>query len=77
VDLNMNLGPIMTMGILLRLILLCRKVNPYLERRVSILFSHYESHNRDSVEWLIGSLEMLNVALTTNVGRLDLSSTTR
>ncbi len=77
VDLNMNLGPISTMGILLRIVLLCRKVHPYLERRVSILFGHYESHNRESVGWLIGALEMLNIALTTNVGKLDLSSATR
>lgn len=77
VDLNMNLGPIVTMGILLRIVLLCRKVHPYLERRVSILFGHYEAHNRDSVGWLIGALEMLNIALTTNVGKLDLSSATR
>lgn len=77
VDLNMNLGPVSTMGLLLRIVLLCRKVHPYLERRISILFGHYESHSRENVGWLIGALEMLNIALTTNVGKLDLSSATR
>jgi len=77
VDLLTNIGPILTMGLLLRILLLCRKVRPYLERRFSILFSHYESCNRDAVAWLIGALEMLNVALATNFGKLDLSLVAR
>lgn len=77
VDLNMNLGPLLTMGLLLRIVLLCRKVRPYLERRISILFGHYESYNREAVRWLIGALEMLNIALTTNFGKLDLSIAAR
>jgi hypothetical protein len=53
--------------------LLCRKVKPYLEKRFSILFNHYESYSRDGVEWLIQALENLNVALSTNFGMVDLS----
>ncbi|MEB3355931.1 MAG: hypothetical protein VKK04_04340 [Synechococcales bacterium] len=77
VDLLTNMGPILTMGLLLRILLLCRKIRPYLERRFSILFNHYESCNRDAVSWLISALEMLNVALATNFGKLDLSLVAR
>jgi hypothetical protein len=73
VDLLTNIGPMLTMGLLLRIVLLCRKVRPYLERRFSILFSHYEQCSRDAVSWLVSALEMLNVALATNFGKLDLS----
>ncbi len=73
VDLLTNLGPVMTTALLLKILLLCSKVRPYLERRFSILFNHYESYSRDAVEWLISALETLNVALTTNFGKLNLA----
>jgi len=74
VDLLMNLGPIRATGLLLRIVLLCRKVLPYLERRFSILFNHYESYSQEAVEWLVSALETLNVALATNFGKLTLTS---
>ncbi|MEO0406207.1 MAG: hypothetical protein AAF289_02535 [Cyanobacteria bacterium P01_A01_bin.135] len=73
VDLFNNIGPVLTMGLLLKLVLLCRRVRPYLERRFSILFNHYETHRRDTVSWLVHALELLNVALTTNFGKIDTS----
>lgn len=73
VDLITNLGPTLTMGLLLRIVLLCRKVRPYLERRFSILFNHYEYSEQKAVQWLVNALEMLNIALLTNFGKLDLS----
>lgn len=73
VDLITNLGPTLTMGLLLRIVLLCRKVRPYLERRFSILFNHYEYSEQQVVQWLVNALEMLNIALVTNFGKLDLS----
>ena len=73
VDLFNNIGPVLTMGLLLKLVLLCRRVRPCLERRFSILFNHYESHRRETVSWLVHALELLNVALTTNFGKLDSS----
>ncbi len=73
IDLVTNLGPTLTIGLLLKIVLLCRKVRPVLERRFSILFSHYESCTRDAVQWLIAALENLNVALSANFGSLDLS----
>ncbi|MBD2460637.1 hypothetical protein H6G89_06225 [Oscillatoria sp. FACHB-1407] len=73
IDLITNLGPILTTSILLKIILICRKVKPCLERRLSILFGHYESYNRDAVQWLISLLENVNVALSTHFGAIDLS----
>lgn len=74
VDLLTNIGPISTTGLLLRILLLCSRVRPYLERRFSILFSHYESSTKEAVEWLVSALETLNVALTTNFGKLNLTT---
>ncbi|NEQ95605.1 MAG: hypothetical protein F6K30_02540 [Cyanothece sp. SIO2G6] len=73
IDLVTNLGPILTTGLLLRIVLFCGKVRPYLERRFSILFNHYEYSERGAVQWLVNALELLNVAFVTNFGNLDLS----
>ncbi|MEB3230494.1 MAG: hypothetical protein VKJ64_05755 [Leptolyngbyaceae bacterium] len=73
IDLVTNLGPILTTGLLLRIVLFCSKVRPYLERRFSILFNHYEYSERGAVQWLVTALETLNVAFVTNFGTLDLS----
>lgn len=73
IDLITNLGPIVTTGLLLRIVLFCRRVKPYLERRFSILFNHYESHDREAVQWLVQALENMNLALTTNFGAVNLT----
>ncbi|MEA5463552.1 hypothetical protein [Leptothoe sp. PORK10 BA2] len=73
IDLINNLGATLTTGLLLRILLLCRKVKPYLERRLSTLFSHYELAKQDSVAWLVKILETLNLALSLNFGHLDIS----
>ncbi len=73
IDLINNLGAILTTGILLKIVLFCRKVKPYLERRLSVLFNHYESHERQSVEWLVNMLEHVNIALSLHFGKIDLS----
>jgi hypothetical protein len=72
-DVVSNIGPTRTTGMLLKIVLLCRKVKPYLEKRLSILFNHYENSSNDSIIWLIKMLENINVALSTNFGALDLS----
>ncbi len=73
VDLITNLGATITTVLLLKIVLLCRKVKPYLEKRFSILFNHYESATRDGVPWLIKSLENLNVAFSIHFGSADVS----
>ena len=73
IDLLSNIGPTFVMALLLKIILICRRVKPYLEKRFSILFDHYDNSTREAVQWLIQSLENLNVALSTNFGAADLS----
>ena len=73
VDLITNLGATLTTCLLLKIVLICRKVKPYLEKRFSILFNHYESATKDGVPWLINSLENLNIAFSVHFGAADLS----
>ena len=72
-NLMSNIGPIATISILLKIVLVCYRVKPYLEKRFAILFNHYEKDMRESVAWLVKALENLQVALSTNFGRIDLS----
>jgi hypothetical protein len=74
VDLLGNLGASLTIGLLLKILLICRNVRPYLERQFAVLFKHYESCSKDGVLWLVESLEHLNVALSVNFGTLTLCS---
>lgn len=73
IDLVANVGTTRTIGLLLKIVLICRKVKPYLEKRFSILFNHYESDIGDAVMWLIQCLENLNIALSIHFGAVDLS----
>ena len=67
------LGEVKTIGLLLKLVLLCAKVKPYLEQRFSILFSHYETVAEDQAPWLVKSLENLQVAFSIHFGQADFS----
>ncbi|KKI98177.1 hypothetical protein [Prochlorothrix hollandica] len=71
-DLLSNLGTLETIGLLLKLSLFCNKVKPYLEKRLSILFTHYETSTQEAMLWLIHTLEHMHLALTTNFGALQL-----
>ncbi len=73
VDLIANIGPTLATGLLLKIVLICRKVKPHLEKRFSILFNHYETFQREAVQWLVQAMEYLNLALSTNFSTLDLS----
>ncbi len=72
-ELTENLGETKVTGLLLKLLLICHKVKPYLEQRFAILFSHYELYDREEVPWLIDSLENLQLALSIHFGKADLS----
>ncbi|TVU52374.1 MAG: hypothetical protein EA414_17870 [Arthrospira sp. PLM2.Bin9] len=73
IDLIANIGPTFMVSLLLKIVLLCRQVKPSLEKRFSVLFNHYESSSTQGLQWLVKVLENLNVALTTNFGKVDLS----
>ncbi len=72
VDLLSNVGATSTTRLLLQIVLLCRRIKPYLEKRFSILFHHYENQRRDRVQWLIAAMENLHIALSTNFSMVDL-----
>ncbi|MGK7930327.1 MAG: hypothetical protein AB4041_02680 [Microcystaceae cyanobacterium] len=73
VDMISNMGVTRTMGLLLKVVLVSSKVKPYLEKRFSILFNHYESFTREGVPWLVKSLENLQLAFSVHFGKADLS----
>ncbi len=72
-NLMANMGPIATTSLLLKIVLVCYRVKPNLEKRFAILFNHYEADTREKVMWLVKALENMLVALSTNFGRIDLS----
>jgi hypothetical protein len=72
IDLLGNIGPMLTTGVLLRVVLFCKKVKPYLEKRLAILFNHYGKSSNNTVLWLVKSLENVNLALATNFGSVNL-----
>ena len=63
-DLSANLGSAPTVGILLKIVLCCTQVKSYLEQRFAVLFDRYEDTAKNSINWLVDSLENLNVAFS-------------
>lgn len=72
-DLLNNLGSTLTIGLMLKVVLLCGKVKPHLDRRFSLLFQHYESQTCNSVNWLVRCFEKLNLAWCAHFGSQNLS----
>lgn len=73
IDMITNIGVTRTVGLLLKLVLMCRKVKPYLDKRLSILFNHYEGFSSEGVPWLVKSLENIQVGFSIHFGKTDLS----
>ncbi|MGB3560908.1 MAG: hypothetical protein WBA24_20400, partial [Geitlerinemataceae cyanobacterium] len=67
--LHSNLQSIPTIGLLLKIILLCRQLKSYLAQRFAILFNHHAATSKNSLGWLVDSLEHLNVAFSLNFGQ--------
>ncbi len=61
-----EVGYTLTVGLLLRIVLFCSSVRPWLENRLAVLFNHHEKYACKDVPWLVETLEHMNVALTTN-----------
>ncbi|MBE9222683.1 hypothetical protein IQ215_08225 [Cyanobacterium stanieri LEGE 03274] len=72
-DMISNMGTTKTVGLFLKLVLTCNRLKPYLEKRFSILFNHYESFTKDGAMWLVRSLEKVNVAFSVNFSNVDMS----
>ena len=61
------------MGLLLRIVLFCANVKPWLENRMAVLFNHHEHYRCKDAAWLISALEHVNLALVTNFGKIGYS----
>lgn len=73
VDMMTNMGSAATIGLLLKIVLCCQKIKPFLEKKFAILFNHYESVGKDGVPWLVRALESLHVAFSIHYGKADVS----
>lgn len=73
-DLVDNLGSLKMTVLLMKIVLLSPQViRPDLEKRLAILFSHYESTPIEEILSLVKSMENLNVAFIVNFGARDFS----
>lgn len=72
-DLINNVGSTATISLVLKVVLICKKVKPYLEKRFGLLFNHYESQQQSSVQWLVHCFEKLNLAWCSQFGKFDYS----
>ncbi|MBE9208569.1 hypothetical protein IQ244_18920 [Nostoc sp. LEGE 06077] len=72
-DLITNQGTIVTTELLLKIVLICRKAKPHLEKRLAILFHNYESANTSDIKWLVQILEQINIAMVLYFGNIDIS----
>ncbi|MBE9156017.1 pentapeptide repeat-containing protein [Nodosilinea sp. LEGE 06152] len=67
-----DIGYVLTTGMLLRVVLFCSAVKPWLERCFSIIFNIHEKEKCQSVPWVVNSLEHTNIALIGNFGNAGL-----
>jgi hypothetical protein len=73
IDLISNQGTTTTTGLLLKILLICHKVKPSLEKRLATLFYDYESTTTNNIDWLVQLLEQVNVAMTLYFGKIDIT----
>jgi hypothetical protein len=76
IDLTTNLGATLTVGLLLKIVLLCydekrnlEAIKSHLASRFALLFKHYELSVRDGVNWLIDCLENWMIAVSIQFGK--------
>ncbi|MEN9218918.1 MAG: hypothetical protein Q6J33_07930, partial [Gloeomargarita sp. DG_2_bins_126] len=72
IDLICQLGPTKMVGLLLKIVLICRKVKGYLERLICTLFNYYAEKAQGEVRWLIKVLENIKLAFSLHFGMVDL-----
>ncbi len=80
VDMNSILGSTFTIGLLLKIVLLCRDVKSnfeaikaHLARRFAVMLKHYETKVQGEIQWLVECLENLMVAYSLHSTRTDFS----
>jgi hypothetical protein len=73
IDSLSNFGSTATVGIILKVILICPKAQTSLNHRLSILFNHYYNSPQAEVPWLIKLLENWHIASSIHFGKVDTS----
>lgn len=73
-DLTSNLGITPVVGLMLKVVLICRRVKGDLEKRFAVLFTHYGNFPQQQVLWLVESLDNLNIAFSTHFGSKKMRS---
>jgi hypothetical protein len=73
IDLLSNFGSTATVGLVLKIILICPKAQTSLNHRLSILFNHYYNSSQSEVPWLIKLLENWQIASSIHFGKVDTS----
>jgi hypothetical protein len=80
VDMAGNLGATATVGLLLKLVLICRDVKSHVEamkahvaKRFSVMLKYYGSNLRSETEWLVKCLENWLLASSIHFGQTDFS----
>ncbi len=73
IDMLSNFGSMDTVGIILKIILICPKAQTSLNHRLSILFNHYYNSPQAEVSWLIKLLENWQIASSIHFGKVDTS----
>lgn len=76
IDLINNVGATLTIGLLLKLLLLCGNLRSNLEKRFASLYKHYEPV-ADGIDWLIESLENLQIAFSIHFGEVKFPCTSQ
>lgn len=66
-------GHTLAVGLLLRIVLFCSAVKPWLENRLTVLFNYHERYTCKDVPWLVNTLEHMNIALLANFGKFGYS----
>ncbi|MGF1541732.1 MAG: hypothetical protein ACFCU5_15005 [Pleurocapsa sp.] len=72
-DLAANLGTAQVVLLLVKILLICPEVKPDLDKKIVLLFNHYQNHKIEEVLWLVKSLEYLVIANSIYFGKVDVS----
>lgn len=72
-DLIVNLGTDQVMMILIKITLICPESKADLERKLSLIVTHYLQSNIQDIPWLVKSLEHLLIAFSIYFEKIDVS----
>ena len=72
-ELVIHLGVVPANVLLLKIILICPELKSNLEKKLTLLYTRYESLTWSEITWLVQSLEVLQMGFSLYFGNIDLS----